>query len=166
MPTFLWIWFDHLDPFLSGHYPLGLVAATAQQILAYLGCLGWLHQLGLVMVLHKGEWLRQQRVRIQVSKKGISSGIGKSQEWASRASRKKAITERAWKRQVWITLNRSAVSSNRFIEREPPETFRFVTEGRRERSAKWLSGGTEGSSRKYHHCFALSRKDLSNKPAA
>jgi len=110
-------------------------------------------------------WYRRN-VRIQVWKKGISSGRAKSQEWASRASRKKAITERAWKRQVWITLKRLAVSSNRFIEREPPETFRLVTASRRERSAKLLSGGTEGSSRKYHHCFALSRKDLSNKPAA
>ena len=54
----------------------------------------------------------------------------------------------------------------RGAEREQPETVRFVTEGRRERSALLLSGRTEGSSRKYHHCSALSRKDLSNKPAA
>ena len=59
-----------------------------------------------------------------------------------------------------MTLSRLAVSSNRFIEREPPETFRLVTANRRERSALLLSGGTEGSERKYHHCSALSRKDF------
>ena len=42
----------------------------------------------------------------------------------------------------------------------------LVTANRNERSARLLSGGTEGSSRKYHHWSALSRNDLSNKPAA
>ena len=65
-----------------------------------------------------------------------------------------------------MTLRRLAVCLNRSIEREPPETFRLVTAKRSERSARLLSGGTEGSSRKYHHWSALSRNDLSNKPAA
>lgn len=38
-----------------------------------------------------------------------------------------------------MTDNRSAVCSNRDIEREPPETLRLVTAKRRERSAKLLS---------------------------
>jgi hypothetical protein len=48
-----------------------------------------------------------------------------------------------------MTLSRLAVCLNRSIEREPPETFRLVTAKRNERSARLLSGGTEGSSRKY-----------------
>ena len=49
-------------------------------------------------------------------------------------------------------------------KRDPPLTLRFVTAKRRERSARLLSGGTSGWSRKYHHCWALSRKERSNLP--
>ena len=40
------------------------------------------------------------KVRIQVWERGMREGIAKSQEWAEIASEKKAIAERAWKRQV------------------------------------------------------------------
>jgi DNA invertase Pin-like site-specific DNA recombinase len=51
-----------------------------------------------------------------------------------------------------MMLNKAAVFSSPSIEREPPQTFRLVKASLRFLSARLLSGGTSGSSKKYHHC--------------
>jgi len=90
----------------------------------------------------------------------------KSQEWADRALRKKAIALLPWNLQLWITDHKSAVCSNRDIDREPPDTLGLVTANPRERSAKLLSGGMDGWSKKYHHWSAFSRNEIRKSPAA
>ncbi|EAZ93964.1 hypothetical protein CY0110_19252 [Crocosphaera chwakensis CCY0110] len=49
---------------------------------------------------------------------------------------------------------------------EPPLTFRFVMANLKDLSARLLSGGISGCSRKYHHCSAFCRRFRKSFPAS